>query len=116
MLSSDKNIETIGKLVEALKRYLELQKEYVKFDVIDKLVKLVTAFALFVIVFVLVIAVLFYLSFAAVYWLEPLLGTAGGFAVVALFFLVLLVVVLSHRKAWIERPLIRLLTQILVNE
>ena len=40
MLSSDKNVETIAQLVEVLKHYLGLQKEYLKLDVIDKVVSL----------------------------------------------------------------------------
>lgn len=115
MLSSDKNIENIAQLIEALKKYVELQKEYMKFDVIDKLVRLVTALTLCTVVFVLVIAVLFYLSFAVVYWIEPFVGTAGGYAVVAGFFLLVLIIVLAKRKTWIEQPLIRLLANILLN-
>ena len=42
MLSSDKNVETIAQLIEALKHYLGLQTEYVKLDVIDKVVRLLT--------------------------------------------------------------------------
>ena len=42
MFSSDKNVETIGQLVETLKHYIGLQKEYVKLDVIDKVVRLLT--------------------------------------------------------------------------
>ena len=41
MLSSDKNVESIARLVEMLKDYIGLQKEYMKFSVIDKLVRLV---------------------------------------------------------------------------
>lgn len=115
MLSSDKNIESIVQLIESLKKYADLQKEYLKVDMVDKLVRLVTALTLFIVVFVLLVAVLFYLSFAAVYWMEPLLGTAGGFAVVAAFFLVILIVVVAKRKTWIERPLIRVLANILLN-
>lgn len=115
MLSSDKNVETIAQLIEALKNYVGLQKEYLKFDVTDKVVRLVTALALGVIVFVLVVAVLFYLSFAAVYWMEPLIGTAAAFAVVAAFFLVLLVAVVTFRKPWIERPLVRFMVTILMS-
>ncbi len=107
MLSSDKNIENIAQLIEALKKYVELQKEYMKFDV--------TALTLCTVVFVLVIAVLFYLSFAVVYWIEPFVGTAGGYAVVAGFFLLVLIIVLAKRKTWIEQPLIRLLANILLN-
>ena len=53
MLSSDKNVETIAQLVEVLKHYLGLQKEYVKLDIIDKVVRLLTAMALAVIFFLL---------------------------------------------------------------
>lgn len=115
MLSSDKNIESIAQLIEAIKKYVELQKEYMKFDVIDKLVRLVTALTLFIIVLVLVIAVLFYLSFAIVYWIEPFVGIAGGYAVMAAIFFIVLILVLTKRKTWIEQPLIRLLANILLN-
>lgn len=115
MLSSDKNVENLTQLIEALKSYLSTEKEYLKFDVIDKVVRLITALTLAVVVLILVIAVLFYLSFAAVYWMEPALGTAGSFAMVALFFLVLLVLIVSFRKPWIERPLVRVMAGILLS-
>jgi hypothetical protein len=116
MLSSDKNVESIAQLITALKDYIGLQKEYLKFDVIDKLVRLVTALTFAVIAFVLVIAVLFYLSFAAVYWMEPLTGTAFAFAIVAAFFLLLLVLVSIKREAWIEKPLVKFLVNLLIND
>lgn len=115
MLSSDKNVESIAQLIEALKNYVGLQKEYLKFDVVDKVVRLVTAMTLAIIMFVLVVAVLFYLSFAAVYWMEPAIGTAWAFAVVAAFFLALLVAVVAFRKPWIERPLVRFMVTILMS-
>ena len=43
MLSSDKNVETIAQLIEVLKHYLGLQTEYLKLDVIDKVVRLMKA-------------------------------------------------------------------------
>lgn len=115
MLSSDKNVETIKQLVDTLKDYIELQKEYLKFDVVEKTVRLVSALAVAIIAFVLVIAMLFYLSFAAVYWMEPLTGTAGAFAITAVFFFVLLVLVVVFRKPWIEKPLVRMLASILME-
>ena len=42
MFSTDNNVETIGQLVEVLKDYIGLQKEYVKLDVIEKVVRLIT--------------------------------------------------------------------------
>lgn len=115
MLSSDKNVESIAQLIEVLKRYIGLQKEYMKFDVIDKIVRLITALTMTIILFILVIAILFYLSFAAVYWMAPAIGIAGGFAIVAAFFTALLCLVVTFRKTWIERPLIRFMANVLLG-
>ena len=115
MFSSDKNVETIAQLVEALKRYLGVQKEFLKLSFIEKFVRLITALTLAVVFILLGFAVLFFMSFALVYWLAPLLGVALAFLVVALLYLVLLFLVFSNRKAWIERPLVRFLAEVLIN-
>ena len=89
MLSSDKNVENIAQLIEVLKHYLGLQTEYVKLDMIDKVVRLVTAAAL-AIVFILVIAAcLTYLSF---------------------------ILFIIFRKPWIEKPLVRFLAGLLLSK
>ncbi len=115
MLSSDKNVESLANLIETLKDYIGLQKEYLKLDVIDKVVRLVTALVLAIILFILGVAALFYLSFAFVYWMEPLTGTAWAFFIVAVTFAILLVLVYNKRKSWIEQPLVRFLTNTLLN-
>lgn len=115
MLSSDKNVENIAGIVEALKGYVGLQKEYLKLDVIDKVVRLVTALTLAIVFIILGVAVLFYFSFALVYWLEPLTGTAWAFFFMALLFFALLVLVYVFRKPWIERPLVRFLANTLLS-
>ena len=115
MLSSDKNVENIGQLAQLLKKYVELQKEYLKLDVIDKIVRLITALTLTIVLLLLGVAVLFYLSFACVYWLEPITGTALAFFIIAIFFLTLLLIVFLNRKTWIQRPLVRFLADVLLN-
>ena len=115
MFSSDKNVESIAQLVESVKSYVGLQGEYLKLDVIQKVVRLVTALTLAIVLLLLGIAFLFYLSFACVYWLEPLTGTALAFFLVALVFLMLLILVFFNRKPWIERPLVRFLADVLLN-
>jgi hypothetical protein len=75
----------------------------------------VTALALAIVLVFLGIAVLFYLSFAIVYWLTPLIGTGWAFFLMALAFLVLLFLVFIYRKPWIERPLVRFLAGILLE-
>ena len=99
MFSSDKNVESIAQLVESVKSYVGLQGEYLKLDVIQKVVRLVTALTLAIVLLLLGIAFLFYLSFACVYWLEPLTGTALAFFLVALFFLMLFILVFINRKS-----------------
>jgi len=115
MLSSDKNVESIAQLVEELKGYIGLQKEYLKLDVIEKFVRLVTTLTLAIILVILGIAFLFHLSFAVVYWLEPLTGIAWAFFLIAMAFLALLIMVFLNRTAWIERPLVRFLANTLLK-
>lgn len=115
MLSSDKNVETIAQLVEIIKHYLGLQKEYLKLDIIDKIVRLLT-FAVLVVVFsVLLVAVLMYLSFAIAFWLASYMGTALAFLVVGGIHLLLIIIVFIYRKKWIEKPLVRFLANLLLE-
>ena len=115
MLSSDKNVESIAQLIEVLKRYMGLQKEYLKLDVIEKVVRLVTALTIAIVFIILGVAVLFYLSFAIIHWLEPVTGLGLAHFLMAMVFLLLLVLVFIFRKAWIERPLVRFLANTLLN-
>jgi hypothetical protein len=115
MFSSDKNVETIAQLVEVLKDYIGLQGEYLKLNVVEKTVRLLTALTLGVVLLILAVAALFYLSFAVVFWLTPYLGTGWAFCLMSFAFLLLLILVYSNRKTWIERPLVRFLADTLLN-
>jgi cytochrome c biogenesis protein CcdA len=115
MLSSDKNVESIGQLVEALKAYVGLQKEYLELNAIEKVVRLVTALTVAIVFVILGFAVLFFLTFALVYWIAPITGLALAFLLVALLFVVLLALVCMFRKKWIEQPLVRFLANTLLN-
>ncbi len=55
------------------------------------------------------------MSFALVYWLAPLVGVALAFFIMALIYLALAFIVFTNRKAWIERPLVRFLADVLLN-
>lgn len=115
MLSSDKNVETIAQLVEVLKHYLGLQKEYVKLDIIDKVVRLLTAMALAVIFFLLIIAVMLFLSLSLAHWLTPLTDAPLAYLIVAALHLLLLLLVIAYHKPWIEKPLVKFLASILLS-
>jgi len=115
MLSSDKNVENIGQLIEVLKHYLGLQKEYVKLDVIDKVVRLLTAAALAVVFFLLVVAVMLFLMLGLASLLSNYIGTTGALFTVAAIHILLLLLFVANRKAWIERPLVRFLAGLLMS-
>ena len=116
MLSSDKNVETIAQLIEVLKHYLGLQKEYLKFDVIDKVVRLLTAAALAVIFILIIIAVLMYFSIALAFWLANFTGTSAAFFIVAGLHLFILMFFVIFRKSWIEKPLVHFLASLLLGK
>ena len=116
MLSSDKNVENFKQLIELLRHYLELQKEYMKLDVIDKVVRLLTATALAILFFLLLIAVMLFFSFAAAYWLGQHIGMAPAFMVVAIVHLLILFLFFLFHEKWIERPLVRFLANLLLSK
>ena len=116
MLSNDKNVENIGQLAQLLRHYFGLQTEYVKLDVIDKVVRLLTAAALAMLFFLLIIAVMMFLSFAFAYWLSRFIGLAPAFVVVGVFHLLLLFLFFLFHEKWIERPLVRFLANLLMSK
>ena len=65
MFSNDQNVETIAQLIEVIKHYIGLQSEYVKLDVIDKVVRLLTMLVLIAVFGILLVIAIIYFSFAA---------------------------------------------------
>lgn len=115
MFASDKNVETIGQLVEVLKHYIGLQTEFVKLDVVDKVVRLLTALTITVVLVGLLVIALIYLSFALAFGIGAYLGNVWGFSIVAGIYLFILIVFVVFRHQWIERPLVRFLASILMQ-
>ncbi len=74
MFSNDQNIETIGQLVETVKHYIGLQTEYVKLDVIEKVVKLITVVCLTLLLFIILMMAVIYLSFSLAFALESIVS------------------------------------------
>ena len=116
MLSSDKNVETFAQLIEVLKHYLGLQAEFVKLDVIDKVVRLLTAAALAIFFCFIIIAVIIFFSFALAYWLANYTGPALAFMIVGVTHLLLFLAIIYFRKPWIEKPLVHFLASILLSK
>lgn len=116
MFSNDQNIESIGQLVETIKHYVGLQSEYVRLDIVEKTVRILTVIAITAILCMLLTLSLIYMSFAVAYALVPFVGSVAAFAIVAgVYFLILLLVVV-FRKQWIEKPLVKFLASLLLSK
>ena len=116
MLSSDKNVENFAQLIEVIKHYLGLQAEYVKLDVIDKVVRLITGAALAIVFCFLAILLALFLSFALAFWLSNFIGMGWAFLIITIFQLIVFVLIFSKRKAWIEKPLVRFLAEVFLDK
>lgn len=116
MLSSDQNVETIAQLIEALKHYLGLQTEYVKLDVIDKVVRLLTTATLAILLFLILIVVMLFASLGLAFWLSKHFGLTSAFMAVAALHAFVLLLVYAFRRPWIERPLVRYLARLLMKD
>lgn len=116
MFSTDKNIESIAQLIERLKQYASLRVEHAKFNIIEKMVRIITVLITTLIFAFLLVLMLIYLSFAASYAIASIVDSyVIGFLTVAAFYFVLLLILVSKRKSWIERPLVRFIASILLE-
>ncbi|MGG6544894.1 UNVERIFIED_CONTAM: phage holin family protein [Prevotella sp. 15_C9] len=116
MFSNNDNVETVAQFIEVAKHYIGLQYEYVKLNVIEKVVKLLTAIALLAVFVSLFFISLIYLSFAAVYAIEPLVGSlAMAYLLVGLIYVVFLILFVLLRHQLVERPLVRFLARLFMS-
>ena len=116
MMSIDKNGDNFDQLIETLKHYLGLQSEYVKLDVVDKVVHLITGAALAIVFCFLIIALALFMSFALAFWLSNFIGMGWAFLIITIFQLIVFVLIFSKRKAWIEKPLVRFLADVFLEK
>ena len=106
-----------GQLIEVLKHYIGLQSEFLKLDIVDKVVRLLTVITMTVVLLGLLTLTLIYLSFGAAFALADLIGSLTfGFCIVAAVYLFILILFVIFRHKWIERPLVRFLASLLMEK
>ena len=112
MFSNDRNVETISQLVDVCKHYIGL---HVKLDVIEKVVRLITVLTLALSLTIVLVLALIYVSFAAAYALEPHVGLPFAFLIIAGCYLFTFVLFFLFRKQWIQRPIVKFLASLLME-
>ena len=99
MFSNSKNIESIGKLLLEFKKYLELQKEFVKLDATEKMTVILSA--------ILIVTVL----------LGDVLGSLSlGFGLISAFILLLTVIFYLNRNRMVIQPMARFMTKLILTK
>ena len=99
MFADDKSIENFQQLFFEFKKYLELQKEYTKLELTEKLTILFSTLIMILVLIILGMVALFYLLFALAYVLEPLVGgLMASFAIIAGINVLLIALVIIFRK------------------
>jgi hypothetical protein len=108
--------ESFQQLYADVKKYVELQAEYLKVEFVEKLTIIVSALLIIIIITVLAIAALFYLFFSLAYALEPLLGSmAISFALISGIYVLLILFLVILRKQLVINPLVKFLSKLFLK-
>ena len=117
MFSNSKNIESIGKLLLEFKKYLELQKEFVKLDATEKMTVILSAILVVTVLLLLGSIVLLFLTFALAYYLGDVLGSLSlGFGLISAFILLLTVIFYLNRNRMVIQPMARFMTKLILTK
>ena len=117
MFSYSKNIESIGKLLLEFKKYLELQKEFVKLDATEKMTVILSAILIVTVLLLLGSIVLLFLTFALAYYLGDVLGSLSlGFGLISAFILLLTVIFYLNRNRMVIQPMARFMTKLILTK
>lgn len=116
MFANDKSIDNLESLAKEIKKYIELQGEYLKFDLVEKLTILLGTLILILLITVLSMMGVFYLSFMLVYALEPFTGSLiGSYALIGSIILVIAWLIYVYRKKLIFQPMVNFLSQLFLE-
>jgi hypothetical protein len=116
MINKEESSDNFQQLYEDVKKYVELQTEYVKVEFVEKLTVLLSTLLIIALVLILVIIALFYLFFSAAYLLEPVLGSLSlSFGIISGVFVLLAVLLYLFRKQIIINPMVSFLSNLFLK-
>jgi len=117
MFANDKSIENFQQLLLEVKKYIELQKEYTKLELTEKLTVLLSTLTTVLILIILGMVALFYLLLGFAYILAPLVGGLKiSFIIIAGISVLLIVAVMVFRKKLIISPMVNFLARLFLND
>lgn len=97
---------SVHRIVAGVRRYLGLQREYVVLSFAEKLTILLTALVVWGVIMLVLLLCIVFVSLAVSSWISGLTGSEPlGYAVVALVYVLVCLLVYANRKKWIANPI-----------
>lgn len=117
MFSNNHNIDSLQQLYAEIKKYLLLQKEYTKLEIVEKMTILISTLTMVLILVVLGMIALFYLMFALAYLLESHVGgLANSFGIITGLVILLMFIAYLFRKRLFINPMVNFLGNLFLND
>lgn len=117
MFSDDRNIDNLQQLYEDIKKYIILQKDYTKLEMVEKITTFASTFTIALILVILGIAVLSYLLLAFAHFLAPLVGGLQfSFLIIAGIIILIMLITYFLRKQLFINPMVNFLANLFLNK
>lgn len=117
MFANDKSINNLTELFKEVKKYLKLQGEYVKLDLVEKLTILLSTLTLIFVLIILGTMAAFYLSFMLVYVLASATGSlVAGYAIIGGILILLAFIIYRLRQKLIFQPMVNFLARLFLDD
>lgn len=117
MFANDKSIDNLTELFKEAKKYLKLQGEYVKLELVEKLTILLSTLTLIFILIILGTMAAFYLSFMLVYVLASATGSlVAGYAIIGGILILIGIIVYKLRQKLIFQPMVNFLARLFLDD
>ena len=117
MFANDKSIDNLTELFKEVKKYLKLQGEYVKLDLVEKLTILLSTLTLIFVLIILGTMAAFYLSFMLVYVLASATGSlVAGYAIIGGILILLAFIICRLRQKLIFQPMVNFLARLFLDD
>lgn len=117
MFTNESSVKKIRQLIQEVKIYLELQKDYLKLELAEKLTLIISTLVLIIALVSLGMVVLFFLFISLAHLLAPYVGgLAASYAIIAGVILLVILLIYALRNKIIVNPIVNFLANILVNK
>lgn len=115
MLENSQSSPGLASLFDTVKQYVSLLIEDTRLNVTEKLTRLLSAVAIAALITIISTVAVVFISIAVCFALADVLSPLWAFIIVAAFYIILVIVLLSCRNAIIINPIARFLSALLLD-